>query len=113
MRWGLKAIIAESFAEIFFGNCSSLGIAALTASRDDLNKLAAAIESEPSTELCVNLEDLTVTAGDVKVSASMPDSARDAVVTGQWDYLGQLLNAADQVEAHAKTVPYLNGFSGS
>ena len=41
MRWGIKAVIAESFAEIFFGNCCSLGVAAVTASRDELDKLAA------------------------------------------------------------------------
>ncbi|MEZ6126192.1 MAG: 3-isopropylmalate dehydratase small subunit [Planctomycetaceae bacterium] len=111
MRWGIKAIVAESFAEIFFGNCSSLGIAAVRASRGDLQKLAAAIEANPQTELTVDLEALKGTAGDVAVSVTMPDSARDALVTGEWDYLGQLLSAADQVAAHAKSVPYLNGFS--
>ena len=110
MRWGLKAIVAESYAEIFFGNCSSLGIAAVLASRDDLNTLAAAIEANPAQTLTVDLETLTVTAGDVSVQVQMPDSARDALVTGEWDYLGQLLSAADAVSAHARTVPYLNGF---
>ena len=85
----------------------------MRASRDDLQKLAAAIEANPKTELTVDLEALTVTAGDVKVSVTMPDSARDALVTGEWDYLGQLLSAADQVAAHAKSVPYLNGFTKS
>jgi len=111
MRWGINAVVAESFAEIFFGNCSSLGIAAVVASREDLNKLAAAIEADPTLQLTVNLEDLTVTAGDVTVSVTMPDSARDALVTGEWDYLGQLLSAQDQVTNHAAGVPYLNGFT--
>lgn len=111
MRWGINAVVAESFAEIFFGNCSSLGIAAVVASREDLNKLAAAIEADPTLQLTVNLEDLTVTAGDVTVSVTMPDSARDALVTGEWDYLGQLLSAQDQVTKHAAGVPYLNGFT--
>ena len=111
MRWGLKAIVAESFAEIFFGNCCSLGIAAVRASRDDLNTLAAAIEATPSQTLKVDLETLTVSVGGVSVKVSMPDSARDALVTGEWDYLGQLLSASESVAAHAKTVPYMNGFS--
>ena len=110
MRWGLNAVVAESFAEIFFGNCCSLGIAAVTASRDDLQKLADAVTADPTVNVTVDLESLTVTAGDVQVSVQMPDSAREALVTGEWDYLGQLLSAADAVTEHAKGVPYLNGF---
>ena len=111
MRWGIKAIVAESFAEIFFGNCSSLGIVAVRATREDLQTLGAAIESNPTTQLKVDLESLTVTAGDISVSVERADSGRDALVTGEWDYLGQLLSAADQVTAHAATIPYLNGFT--
>ena len=112
MRWGLKAIIAESFAEIFQGNCSSLGIAAMTASRADLNSLAAAVEADPKAEMSVCIEKLEAKIAGTTVALSMPESARDALVTGAWDYLGQLLSAADQVTAHAASVPYLNGFSG-
>jgi 3-isopropylmalate/(R)-2-methylmalate dehydratase small subunit len=110
MRWGIKAIIAESFAEIFFGNCGSLGIPAVKASRADLEKLAAAIEENPTLEITLDLQQLKVSAGNVSFSVTMPDSARDALVTGQWDYLGRLLSAADQVAVHAKKVPYLTGF---
>ncbi len=110
MRWGIKAIIAESFAEIFFGNCGSLGIPAVKASRADLEKLAAAIEQNPKLEITVDLQQLKVTAGGIAFSVTMPGSARDALVTGQWDYLGRLLSAADQVAEHAKKIPYLTGF---
>jgi len=110
MRWGIKAIIAESFAEIFFGNCGSLGIPAVKASRADLEKLAAAIDANPGMEITIDLQKLIVTAGDLSFPVTMPDSARDALVTGQWDYLGLLLNGADKISAHAKSVPYLNGF---
>jgi len=111
MRWGIKAIIAESFAEIFFGNCGSLGIVAARASREDLDKLGAAIKADPTLELKVDLEILTVTAGTITVSIQIPDSVRDALTSGEWDFLSQLLNEADAVTAHAATVPYLNGFS--
>jgi 3-isopropylmalate/(R)-2-methylmalate dehydratase small subunit len=110
MRWGIKAIIAESFAEIFFGNCGSLGIPAVRASREDLSKLASTVEANPKLSITLDLPSLTVTAGSLSIPVQMPDSARDALVTGQWDYLGQLLSAADQVTAHAKSVPYLAGF---
>lgn len=110
MRWGIHAIVAESFAEIFFGNCSSLGIAAVCADRADLERLAEAIQADPTAQLTVDLESLTVAVGDLTVSVRMPDSARDALVTGEWDYLGQLLSAQDEVTRHAATIPYLNGF---
>ncbi len=110
MRWGIKAIIAESYAEIFFGNCSSLGIVAVRASRDDLQKLADAVEGNSQVEITVDLESLSATAGDLSVPVQMPDSARDALVTGEWDYLGQLLSAQDQVTQHAGSIPYLTAF---
>ena len=110
MRWGIKAIVAESFAEIFFGNCGVLGIAAVRASRDDLTTVAAKIGHDPDIELTVDLQALSVTAGQTVVSVEMPDSLRDALVTGEWDFLSELLSAQDEVTAHAGTVPYLNGF---
>lgn len=110
MRWGIKAIIAESFAEIFFGNCSSLGIAAVKAARSDLEKLAAIVEKNPGIDVTVDLQQLKVSVGDLTISVSMPESARDALVTGQWDYLGRLLSAADLVSKHVSKVPYLNQF---
>lgn len=110
MRWGIKAIIAESFAEIFFGNCGSLGIPAVKAARADIENLAAAIEQNPQLKINLDLQARKVTADGLSFDVSMPASARDALVTGQWDYLGRLLSAADQVAAHAKKMPYLTGF---
>ncbi len=85
MRWGIKAIIAESFAEIFFGNCGSLGIPAVKASRADLEKLSAAIEKNPKMDVMVDLQTLKVTAGDVSFNVSMPDSAKGAVAVKDWE----------------------------
>lgn len=110
MRWGIHAIVAESFAEIFFGNCGSLGIPAVRASRRDLEQLAKAVDQDPTLRVNLNLETQKITAGDLVISVSMPDSAREALVTGQWDYLGRLLAAADEVRLHAAKVPYLAGW---
>lgn len=110
MRWGIRAIIAESFAEIFFGNCNSLGIPAVRATRADLDALAAAIEQNPALQVTLDLEQLSVKAGALTFSVSMPESARDALVSGQWDYLGRLLSAEEQVTRHAASIPYLTGF---
>jgi 3-isopropylmalate/(R)-2-methylmalate dehydratase small subunit len=111
MRWGIKVIIAESFAEIFFGNCTSLGIPAVTAAREDLQMLCDTIQNDPSAQITVNLETQTVQIGDQSFSASMPESARSALTTGNWDFLAQLLEGKDAVQAAASQLPYVSGFA--
>ncbi len=113
MRWGVKAVVAESFAEIFFGNCTSLGIPAVCASRDDLTKLAAAIEADPTLEFTLDLNALTLSFGGETVSVTMPDSARSALTSGQFDALAQLLARKDDIAATASKLPYLKSFAAS
>ncbi|MBC8291177.1 MAG: 3-isopropylmalate dehydratase small subunit [Planctomycetes bacterium] len=109
MRWGIKAIVAESFAEIFFGNCTSLGIPAVCASSDDLARLGAAIEADPTLEITVDLEGLTVRFGEDSCPCTMPDSARNSLLSGQWDFLSQLLEDQDGIATTAAKLPYLSG----
>jgi 3-isopropylmalate/(R)-2-methylmalate dehydratase small subunit len=111
MRWGVQAIVAESFAEIFFGNCTSLGIPAVCASREDLKKLSAVVEADPTLEVTVDLEGLTVSFGGESISITMPEGARSALTTGQWDFLAQLLDAEASIKQTASKLPYLNAFS--
>lgn len=111
MRWGIKAVVAESFAEIFFGNCTSLGIPCVTASRSDLERLAAAVRACPDAELTVDLQTCEVRRGDETVSANIPASARNALMTGRYDFLGQLLEAAPRVRERAGQLPYLTAFA--
>jgi len=110
MRWGIKSIIAESFAEIFFGNCTTLGIPCVTATRSDLEKLTAAINADPKISVTVDLNALQAKADSITVSIAIPDGARLALTTGKWDFLGQLLEGADAVQAAAKKLPYMAGF---
>lgn len=107
MRWGIKGIIAESYAEIFFGNCNSLGIPAARATRENLEKLAAAIRAEPTTEVTFDLKSLTVTCGSLKVPVEMPEAVKESLVTGQWDFLGQLLEGEAAVAKTAEKLPYM------
>ena len=107
MRWGIKGIVAESYAENFFGNCNSLGIPAVRASRENLEKLAAAVRAEPNTEVVLDLTTLTVTCGAIKVPVEMPEAVKESLVSGQWDFLGQLLDGAAAVEKTAEKIPYM------
>ena len=110
MRWGIEAVVAESFAEIFFGNCTSLGIPAMRASRGELEKLTAWIEQNPSQPLTVDLVRQQVHFGSESAQIEMPESARQALVTGEFDFLGQLLAGEPEIRKTANTLPYLNKF---
>ena len=107
MRWGIHAIVAESYAEIFFGNCTALGVAAVQASRAGLEKLAQLVKADPQTVVTVDLLKNEVRANGVTVPSQMPDSARDSLTTGQWDFLGQLLDNQERIRNTATKLPYL------
>jgi 3-isopropylmalate/(R)-2-methylmalate dehydratase small subunit len=109
MRWGIKAVVADSFAEIFFGNCTSLGIPAVCAASEDLARLGAAIEADPTLEVTVDLEGLTVRFGEDSCPCTMPDSARNSLLSGQWDFLSQLLEDQEGIAATAAKLPYVSG----
>jgi 3-isopropylmalate/(R)-2-methylmalate dehydratase small subunit len=110
IRWGIKAIVGESFAEIFFGNCTSNGIPLVTASAADLKQLAAAIEANPTAEVTVDLLQQQVRVGAVTVPCQMQAGAKQALVSGNWDFLGQLVDAAAEVKQTSGNIPYLNGY---
>ena len=110
-RWGINAVIAESFAEIFFGNCTSLGIPAVCASRSDLEVLASTIEKDPNLEISVDLNASQIRYGSDSVTCEIPESARTSLTTGQWDFLAQLLDAKDQIRETADSLPYMANFS--
>ncbi len=111
VRWGIQAIIAESFAEIFFGNCTGLGVPCVQAARSDLNRLGAAITANPQAEIVLDLDALEVRCGDVTFAVQTLESARSSLVSGRWDFLGQLLEGTAAVQATAAKLPYLSGFS--
>ncbi len=105
---GFKAIVAEGYAEIFFGNSTTLGLPCVTLSADDLRRLSARIEEAPQTLITVDLEAGTVTAGaDLVLPLSMKPAARDALVAGSWDPIAQLLEGKDAIEQTALRLPYL------
>lgn len=111
IRWGIKAIVGESFAEIFFGNCTALGLPCVTATTDQLQKLAAAVEADPQLEITVDVESCTVRYGDETIQGTIPEGTRTALITGQWDFLAELLEAKDQIRETASGLPYLTNFA--
>jgi 3-isopropylmalate/(R)-2-methylmalate dehydratase small subunit len=109
-RAGIRAIVGESFSEIFFGNSVMLGMPAVTAAPADVAALQAAVEQDPQLEVRLDLETMRVTAGRLDVAVQLPPPARDALLTGRWDGLGLLLEDFDAVRAAAARLPYLRRF---
>jgi len=105
---GFRAIVGESFAEIFFGNSTTLGIPCVTVSHDAVVALAEAVETKPDTVVEVDLEKNTVSAGSLSFSCSMKPGARDALIEGEWDPIGRLLDGRDAAKSVAAKLPYLS-----
>jgi 3-isopropylmalate/(R)-2-methylmalate dehydratase small subunit len=106
-KYGFKAIIAENFAEIFFGNSTTLGMPCVTAAREDIAKIAAAVEKNPETEVVIDLVKLEVRFAGQSVKITQRESARDALINGRWDAIGELLDGVPAVKATAAQLPYL------
>jgi 3-isopropylmalate/(R)-2-methylmalate dehydratase small subunit len=109
-RWGIRAIVGGSFAEIFFGNCTALGMPCLTASMEDIAWLLRAIGREPQRPVAVNVERQEVRFGDRVISVRIPDGTRSQLTSGAWSATSVLLEAGEAIEATARRLPYVTGF---
>ncbi len=97
-RFGFRAVIAESFAEIFFGNCTTLGIPCVVATAQDIQVLANEIERNPKLEVTIDLTEEKVFFEDEEMPISVLHAAREALTTGQWDPIAALLDNKDKVD---------------
>lgn len=106
-KYGFSAIIAESFAEIFYGNSTTLGLPCVSSTRKNIDILKAACAADPALEVSINLEAMTVTAGDLSFPVDMPASARQALLAGKYDPIKELLDNNDKIEATAASLSYV------
>jgi len=110
LRWGIKALIGESFADIFFGNCVALGMPCATASEAEIARLLSAVEADPAQELIVDLDALRATYGALVVPIALPAGIRQQFLEGTWDATRVLLAAEPQIRATAARLPYVKRF---
>lgn len=109
-RWGFRGVVGESFAEIFFGNSVMIGLPCFTIDRAAHAALVEAVTADPSLDVRLDLQAKTVSAGAWSTAASMPESARHALLSGAWDATGMLLAEYDEVRRTASKLPYISGF---
>ncbi len=106
VRRGFRAVVGESFAEIFFSNATALGMPCVTTARDVVEALMTACERTPGLVVAVDLEALSVRAGDVSWPVTMPVPAREAFLAGTWDATALLTADFDVVRAVEARLPY-------
>ena len=110
LRWGIKAIVGESFSEIFRGNSSVLGVPCFTADKASIEALQALLEKAPDTVVDARVDTGVITAGSLKVQGNLPVGVRDAFITDKWNPTAMLLADYDQVRNTAARLPYVAGF---
>ncbi|HJZ77880.1 MAG TPA: hypothetical protein VKE51_39400 [Vicinamibacterales bacterium] len=110
VRAGIRAVIGESFSEIFQGNAAMLGMPCFAAARADVERLQSLVESSPETTIGADVATGTIAAGTLSISATLPPALRDGFVSGQWNPTAMLLDDLDQVRAVAARLPYIRGF---
>jgi 3-isopropylmalate/(R)-2-methylmalate dehydratase small subunit len=108
-RAGFRAVIAEGFAEIFFGNSTQLGMPCVSAGKADLDGLRSAIEADPALEISIDLESKQISFGDQSIPCDIREGARSALINGKWDPIQDLLDGADEVAGVVSNLAYLAG----
>jgi 3-isopropylmalate/(R)-2-methylmalate dehydratase small subunit len=108
-RRGVRAVIGQSFSEIFFGNSVALGLPCPTTSRETTEALIAIAEQAPATEFVVDLQAMKVTAAGRSFDITLPAPAREGFLDGSWDATGLLLENYEEVRAVAARLPYVTG----
>ena len=111
-RFGIKAIVGESFAAIFAGNCTMMGLPAVVVGAKEIDQLIKSIEENPRTEYSVDLQSKTISYGNQKLRFDMPETYRTALTQGYWDSTALLRANLDQVKRTAAKLPYMRGFDG-
>ena len=113
MRWGIRAVVGVSFAEIFYGNCLALGIPCATASAAAVEEIQQRVMEAPHRSWSLDLEAERLTSEDQQWEISVDEGPRQMLITGRWDATSQLLSHGPEIQQLMKDLPYLNDFSNS
>ena len=109
-RFGIRAIVGESFSEIFLGNAAMMGMPCFAADHESVERLQRLVDETPDVTIAADVGSGTITAGTLQFTATLPPALRDAFVSGQWNPTAMLLDRFDEVRAVAARLPYIRGF---
>ena len=108
-RYGFRAILAESYAEIFFGNCCGLGVPCAVATHENIKKISNLVDSHPETEVHLDIANSEITAGELTFSVDIPPGAKEALTQGRWDPIAELLEAEKDLHELVNQLGYVPG----
>jgi len=111
MRWGIRAVVGESFAEIFHGNCLALGIPCLVAGHEQMLAIQAAAAAAPAESFHLDVAAARLTGAGQQWELELASGPRQMLVSGQWDATGQLVANDAALQATAARLPYLQAFA--
>ena len=111
MRWGIRAVVGVSFAEIFFGNCLALGIPCASASPDQILAIQALVNDDATRHWMLDLEEMALASDQDRWDVTIDAGPRDMLRSGRWDATSQLLDNSSKVEGLMNRLPYLNNFA--
>jgi 3-isopropylmalate/(R)-2-methylmalate dehydratase small subunit len=111
-RFGIQAIIGESFAAIFAGNCTMMGLPTVIVGAQEIAQLIKSVEENPRTEYTLDLESKTIAYGNHKIAVDLPETYRTALTQGYWDSTALLRANLEQVKKTVAKLPYMTGFNG-
>ena len=111
MRWGIRAVVGVSFAEIFFGNCLALGIPCASASPDQILAIQALVNDDATRHWTLDLEGMALASDQDRWDVTIDAGPRDMLRSGRWDATSQLLDNSSTVECLMNRLPYLNNFA--
>jgi 3-isopropylmalate/(R)-2-methylmalate dehydratase small subunit len=112
MRFGFRVFVGASFAEIFAGNCTALGLPCVTLEEADLEALMESVSLDPAQEVVIDLAARTVRSRAGVAKAGLRDGVRTALLEGSWNATAVLIDAGAAIERSAERLPYVSGFSG-
>ena len=107
VRWGIDAIIGESFAEIFAGNCLALGVPTVTADSETVKALQAWVKENPDGDIDIDVDAETVAYGGTTVDANVDEAQRKALVDGIWDTTALMKSNTESIAKTADSLPYI------
>ena len=111
-RWGIAAIVAESFAEIFHGNCLALGIPCLNADAATVTAIQEVVRQHPETDFTINVPEVSLCGkGEQRWKLALQPAAQSMLISGRWDATGLLLGHHTELQATAQRLPYLHHFA--
>ena len=110
-RWGIKAIVAESYSEIFYGNCVSLAVPCFTADHETCAKLQDAIENNPTAELGIDVAEATISIGEEVIQLEIQSGAQGQFLDGSWNARAGLLENLDEAKEVAASLPYVSNYA--